>query len=34
VSADVLLVSGDKNKDGSGGEVVDEVQGFVFSHLK
>jgi len=34
VPVDVLHVSGDKSKDGSGGEVVDEVQGFVFTRLK
>jgi len=27
-------MSDDKNKDGSGGEVHDEVQGFVFSRLR
>jgi len=27
-------VSGDENKDGSGREVEDEVQGFVFLRLK
>jgi len=31
---DVMFVSGDRNKDGSGGETEEEVQGFVFSQLK
>jgi len=29
-----MLVAGEKNKDGSGVDVKDEVQGFVFSQLK
>jgi len=29
-----LLMSGDKNKDGSGAVVEDEVQGFVFTRLR